>query len=51
MAFDCTEKSSFENTVNWLRQIELHGKEGVVKVLVANKIDLTDQRVVTTEEG
>ena len=49
--FDVTREESFENTTNWLRQIEIHCQKGVQKVLVANKVDMEDQRVITRDQG
>ena len=38
---------SFMNVTNWLQEIDLHGQENVVKLLVGNKADLTSEREVS----
>ena len=50
LAYDCTEEATFTNIANWLKQIDTHASQGVVKVLVANKIDLPN-RIISTEKG
>ena len=50
MVYDCNQRQTFNSIANWLRQIEQHAEEGVLRILVANKIDLTDPQV-TLEEG
>lgn len=35
----------------WLGEIKKNGNEGVPKIIVGNKCDLEDQRIVSTEEG
>ena len=50
LVYDCTEEVTFNNILNWLKQIETHACPGVAKVLVANKTDLPG-RVITTERG
>jgi len=51
LVYDVTSKKSFDNITNWLRNIEEHASEGVEKLLVGNKSDLEDKRVITEEEG
>ena len=49
LVFDLTEEQSFENVRNWLRQIKMHASENICKVLVGNKSDMQEARVVTEE--
>lgn len=51
LAYDCTSEESFNNVRNWVRQIEVHASQGVEKVLIGNKADLTDRKVIETEQG
>lgn len=53
VAYDCTSESSFNNVRNWVRQVEAHtnGRENIECVLIANKIDLDDKRVIDKEQG
>lgn len=46
--FDITEEDSFENVKHWLSEIERYATDGVVKMLVGNKCDMTEQRAVQT---
>lgn len=50
LVYDCSEEQTFNNIANWLKQIETHASDNVVKVLVANKIDLPDRKI-STEMG
>ncbi|KAI9359784.1 ras family protein [Pilaira anomala] len=47
VVYDVTDNESFENVKEWLREIERYGSEGVNRLLVGNKSDLTDKRQVT----
>merc|ERR1712071_149629 len=52
MVYDVTRRDSFENLEQWLKEIKLYSPnngEGVVKLLVGNKIDL--DREVSREEA
>ena len=51
IAYDVTDRNSFNNLDNWLQQVEANGKTGLVVVIAGNKIDLREQRQVTYEEG
>lgn len=51
LAYDCTSEDSFNNIRNWIKQIEVHANSGVEKVLIGNKADLLDKKVITTEQG
>lgn len=50
LVYDCTQEATFNNITNWLKQIESHASEDVVKILVANKTDLPN-RTVSSEMG
>ena len=51
LLYDVTNKDSFKNLENWLIEIEKNAQEKVLKILIGNKCDLTDDREITTEEG
>uniref|UniRef100_A0A1I8BUP0 Ras-related protein Rab-10 n=1 Tax=Meloidogyne hapla TaxID=6305 RepID=A0A1I8BUP0_MELHA len=51
MVYDITNSKSLENISKWLRYIDEHASEGVVKVLLGNKCDMTDRRVISKERG
>lgn len=45
MVYDVTRRDSFDNLEHWLKEVKLYSPnngEGVVKLLVGNKIDLPD---------
>ncbi len=50
IVYDVTNKKSFENVGNWLEEVKKHC-DRIPLLLVGNKIDLEDQREVTTKEG
>ena len=49
--FDVTNRESFNNVKNWIDSIETYAKENIQKVLIGNKIDLTDKRKISTTEA
>jgi len=51
LCYDCTDEKSFNNVVNWVRNIDEHANSNVNKVLVGNKCDMPDKRVISTEKG
>merc|ERR1712146_163540 len=42
---------SFNNIRTWMRNIEQHANEQVVKILLGNKCDMPDKKMVTYEQG
>ena len=51
LLYDVTDKDSFKNLSNWLIEIEKNASKNVLKVLIGNKCDLEDKRVVTFNQG
>ena len=51
VAFDVTSQLTFTNVKTWLESIYQHADPSIVKVLVGNKIDLEDERKVSSEEA
>lgn len=51
IVFDISDRNSFDMITTWLQEIEHQTEKGVVKVLVGNKTDLDEHRVVTYEEA
>ncbi|KAL9986016.1 hypothetical protein ACROYT_G000069 [Oculina patagonica] len=51
LVYDITRRSSFENIAKWLRRIDEHAKEDVIKLLIGNKCDMHQHRAVKREEG
>lgn len=50
IVYDVSDADSFNHINNWLLEIEKFAKEGVMKVLVGNKCDITN-RVISFDEG
>ena len=51
LIYDVTDKESFKNLSNWIIEIEKNSSKQVLKVLIGNKTDLEDKRVVTYNQG
>ena len=51
LVYDVTNRKSFEAIDAWISQIDLHAGESVNKILIGNKSDMEQQRVVRMEEG
>ena len=51
LVYDCCDENSFNNIRNWIKQIETHAAKDVAKLLIANKADKEDDRVITNEQG
>ncbi len=46
VVYDVTDKQSFDNVKQWLNEIDRYANENVNKLLVGNKSDLTEKKVV-----
>jgi Ras-related protein Rab-10 len=51
LVYDVTQARSFENINKWLRNIEDHASDDVVKMLIGNKCDMDDKRCITRARG
>ena len=52
LVYDVTSEKSFKQINEWLKLIDNHASENVVKILVANKCDVSgDKRVVSRERA
>lgn len=49
VVYDVTDGESYENVKGWLTEIDRYASEGVHKLLLGNKSDLSERRVVQTE--
>ena len=44
LVYDVTDEASFSNIRNWMKNIEQHASDNVVKVLVGNKCDMDESK-------
>ncbi len=51
LLYDITNQKTFDNVKNWINQIKEEVTDKVCIILVGNKIDAEEKRVVTTEQG
>jgi small GTP-binding protein len=51
IVYDITKLDSFNNVITWVEECKRNGPSTITMVLVGNKIDLEDKRVVSYEEG
>ena len=51
LVYDVTQARSFENINKWLRNIDDHASDDVVKMLIGNKCDMEDKRCITRVRG
>jgi len=51
LVYDITDEISFRNVANWIRNIEQHAQDTVIRQLVGNKCDREEERVVTLSMG
>jgi len=51
LAYDVTDRSSFQNVRHWLQEIGRYAKPGVKVLLVGTKCDLVEKKVVSHEEA
>jgi Ras-related protein Rab-8A len=51
LVYDVTDERSFNNIRNWLRNIDEYASEDVDRILIGNKCDAVERRVVDRERG
>lgn len=51
LVYDVTDRGSFNSIRNWVGQIQQHADVAVNKILIGNKCDMEEHRVVSKEEG
>lgn len=49
--YDITDRETFENVKQWMREVDRYADPGIIRMLVGNKIDLSADRAVLVEEG
>ena len=51
IVYDITNLESFESVMNWIDQIKENAPENVKSILLGNKSDLEEKRIISEEEG
>eukprot|EP01102_Stenamoeba_stenopodia_P010862 TRINITY_DN330_c0_g6_i1.p1 TRINITY_DN330_c0_g6~~TRINITY_DN330_c0_g6_i1.p1 ORF type:complete len:223 (+),score=19.23 TRINITY_DN330_c0_g6_i1:533-1201(+) len=51
LVYDITSESSFNNVTNWMKNIKEYAPETVCTILVGNKCDSENDRVITADRG
>ncbi|KAF0554651.1 ras-domain-containing protein [Gigaspora margarita] len=51
LVYDVTNERSFINIIKWLNLVEKQASEGVNKILIGNKCDRDEKRVIAKEQG
>jgi len=51
LVYDVTDEQSFQNIRNWIRNIEQHAADNVDKILIGNKCDMENAKLVTKAQG
>ena len=51
VVYDVTDRKSFQNVTTWVECIDKFAKSNVLRILVGNKTDLEDKRIISKEEG
>ena len=51
LLYDITNEKSFDNIKTWIHNIEQHASEDVEKMILGNKCDMEEKRVISKEQG
>jgi len=51
LVYDITQPKTFDNISKWLRNINEHASEDVERMLIGNKCDMEDKRLISEERG
>lgn len=51
MVFDITRKETFKNCVRWVEDVKNNSNKDVIMVLVGNKSDMLNERMVSRNEA
>lgn len=51
VVYDITKKDTFNSIRNWLNEVKMYADSDLTAIAIGNKIDLEDERQVTTEAG
>lgn len=51
LVYDITQPKTFDNISKWVRNINEHASEDVERMLIGNKCDMEDKRLISEERG
>jgi small GTP-binding protein len=51
LVYDTTSRETYENVSYWMKHMKTYADTDVCKILIGNKIDMKEKRVVQTSEG
>lgn len=51
LVYDVTDEKSFLNIRNWMKSIEQHAPDTVKRILIGNKSDMVNERVIDKAKG
>jgi len=51
LVYDVTDEHSFMNIRSWMNNIEQHANDSISRVIIGNKCDMTEDRVIPTDRG
>jgi len=51
LVYDITAEKSFDNIKTWIRNIEQHASDDVEKMILGNKCDMAEKRVISEDQG
>ena len=51
VVYDITNRDTFNNVLSWIDEVKKNGPNTITLILVGNKSDLNDKRVISIEEG
>ena len=51
VVYDTNDRDSFDNVPNWMGEIEKYSGENCNKIVLGNKTDLVNRRMISEEDG
>jgi GTPase SAR1 family protein len=51
LVYDVTDPSSFDNIRSWMSNLQANAAADVDRILIGNKCDMADKRVISTQRG
>jgi len=51
LVYDVTDEHSFMNIRSWMNNIEQHANDSILRVIIGNKCDMAEDRVIPTDRG